>query len=268
MAKLKPSAPEPIQFELRYVLSPEGRENYVADTGGSPPPFFALDVALPELNRDLRRRGYKVWIRSLPTEEEAEREARGEGPPDDFFSADELYPALDEPTDNPEAVIAAWEAWNSEVDRRVAEEAERKGQHERDERVHREVFRLEMASWIAAHGSDRLKTAFERGYKVATSYVRERAEREFPGFEVDTQAKARWDERANPSEMALALETRTLEHAARVDRVYEVHIAWLIKDLASRVLTGKEKREVVVVTGYLHFYNLLAEVDPDWTPFR
>ena len=128
---------------------------------------------------------------------------------------------------------------------------------------------MEMGNWIRAKGSEQLKLGLDRGYKIATTYLRERAAAEFPGFEVDTGGKAKWQERANPSLKALKREGEALEAQRKMGTNYKIRIVWLIREMNG---ADAKKREVVVVPEYLQLYALLAEVepgtfDPDEIPF-
>jgi hypothetical protein len=57
----------------------------------------------------------------------------------------------------------------------------------------------EKAVWIEAHGSDRLRRAFEGGYEVGRLYTIERAKSDAPGWTVDFYDKAEWQDRPSPT---------------------------------------------------------------------
>ncbi|MNY41963.1 hypothetical protein D3C86_1768140 [compost metagenome] len=64
----------------------------------------------------------------------------------------------------------------------------------------------QMKVWIENHGSERLNLAYESGYKCENSYYFERAEFEFPEFQLKTTNMIYiWDDAPFPSLQALKL---------------------------------------------------------------
>jgi len=180
-------------------------------------------------------------------------------------------PVLDEDTDDPAVVIAAWEhLLRKQQEQREAAAAT---QREREAKAAEESrqFKEQMKWWITDNGSEALRTANMRGYNVVGQYLRERVAREFPGFEIDTQKKIKWEERANPSPAALALETETLERAALTVPRGRVRIVWLTRGIDGANYkpfvrlggSGPQPREAVIVTGFLGRYILVRDVAPE-----
>ena len=260
MATLTPREADPIRLELAYTLSRRGIEDYVAERAADPPERFALEIDFAELDKDLRRRAYKIYERIAKFDPEI--------PPDLELKWPEC-PELDAQTEDPAAVIAAWEAFyaaRSAAYEKVAEEYRLK-QAILDGK--RSWFRVDMPRWIREHGSEQLKLGLERDYRITTSYVRERAAVEFPGFEMDANGKAKWQERANPTLKALKVETEALACQGKIGSTYKIRIVWLVKEMSG---AEAKKREVIVVPEYLQLYTLIAEVDkpkfdPDEIPF-
>lgn len=112
----------------------------------------------------------------------------------------------------------------------------------------------EKVSWIAAHGSDRLRKSAARGHDCWGLYVRERAALEHPGFVVDFDDLARWKARSCPS--AAALEA--------AEAVEGAEIVWLTRpprahdDYEDGEYAG---REALVVGGFLGKYDLVRELE-------
>ena len=257
--KLAVSA-QPVELVLKYALSDTAIDDFIAETGKKPRLVASVQFSLTRIDPELRRRAAEIRLGVQQVYHEIE-----ESPFTDEMDPRELYPILDAPTDEPAVAIAAWEAFLRDREERQKERAREKQLEEAVEKGKREAFRLEMARWITEHGSERLKTAFQRKYRVTGSYVRERAALEFPGFAVDLSDKAQWQVRANPSEHALDAETGALETLERISGwPAEVRIVWLTRDEHGRELGGKgealPKREVVVVSNYLGFYDLIGDV--------
>jgi hypothetical protein len=118
---------------------------------------------------------------------------------------------------------------------------------------------------VREHGSRRLKLSVERRYKSTGTYVRERANQEFPGFLADVSADAKWKARNNPSEDALELEQTTLERVKGLDLDLDVEIVWLTDPPADywEEHAAFNESEAVTVRGYLGRYDLVQLVDED-----
>lgn len=252
--------PAPVILSVPYRLSSKGKERFVATTGTEPPSRFIVRLELTNLPSDLRARAAALRTH-LPAV----------SPNDPLYTLPLTpMPVLDGATEEPAVLIAAWEALlrKQEQDRQAAAAAQR----EREARAAEEsrLFKAQMATWIADNGSEALRTAHMRGYNVVGLYLRERVTEEFPGFEMDSKAKAKWEERANPSPQALALETETIERAARSGSG-NVRIVWLTrgadgtdyKPLVRFRGGGPQPREAVIVQSFLGRYTLVREVSPE-----
>lgn len=66
-----------------------------------------------------------------------------------------------------------------------------------------EQEKQDMLTWSVAHGSPRLRQGLLSGYDCQGLYMRERCEREMPGWRPRRQSD-RLDDRANPEEIELA----------------------------------------------------------------
>jgi len=81
------------------------------------------------------------------------------------------------------------------------------------EQAEKEAKEREKAEWIQAHGSERLKEAFTRGYDCQRMYITERVAKELPGYIVyQFDGRDAWelDNRSCPSQEALE-EVKRLE---------------------------------------------------------
>lgn len=251
----------PVVLAFPYRLSTAGQDRYVATTGTKPPTRFVVRLDLTKLPPELRARaaGLRIHLPSISSQE----------PPPLYELALTTTPVLDEATEDPASVIAAWEALllRQEQERQSAAAAQR----QREEAAAKESkrFREQMGWWIADKGSEALRVSHQRGYNVGGLYLRERVAKEFPGFEIDSKNKAKWEERANPSPQALTLETETLDHAARSGSG-QVRIVWLTRGIDGtdykpliRFRDAPHPREAVVVVGFLGRYTLVREVAPE-----
>lgn len=261
MASLTPEPREPIVLRLPYALTRKGIEDYVADKAADPPDRFTLQINFADLDKELRRRAFKLYERL----EKAEPEIPAGVDDMDWRSC----PEVDAYTEEPVTVIEAWEGLCADRDAKAAKAAEAYRINQAVLEGKRSSFRVEMARWIREQGSEQLRLGLERSYKIATAYVRERASLEFPGFVVDANGRARWQERANPSLKALKLESGALACQTKIGSSYKIRISWLVKEMSG---ADAKKREVIVVPEYLHLYTLLADVeapkfDPDEIPF-
>ena len=68
MATLSPRDAAPIRLELPYSLSRRGVEDYVAEKAADPPDRFTLDIEFTELDKELRRRAFKIYENAIPKE--------------------------------------------------------------------------------------------------------------------------------------------------------------------------------------------------------
>lgn len=260
MADQNASRPAPIVLAFPYRLSTSGQDRYVATTGTEPPSRFIVRFDLSKLPPDLRARAASLR-KELPS-------VSAEEPPL-YVLALTKTPVLDEATEDPATIVGAWETLlrRQEQEREAAAAAQRQREEQAAEESRR--FREQMGWWIADNGSEPLRTAHQRGYNVVGQYLRERVAKEFPGFEIDSKNKAKWEERANPSPQALVLETETLDQAARSGSG-QVRIVWLTRGLDGtdykpliRFRDAPPPREAVVVVGFLGRYTLVREVAPE-----
>jgi len=258
-----PSAPgsAPVVLTFSYRLSPRGEDRYVASKGTEPPtrPFVRANLA--ELPPDLRARAaaLRKHLPPIPSEDS----------PLSLLGV--TVPFLDESTDDPAVVIGAWEALlRKQQEERDATAAAQRAREARAAEESRQ-FKEQMKWWVTDNGSEALRTAHARGYNVVGLYLRERVAKEFPGFELDTQKKAKWEDRANPSAAALNLETETLARASQTVPRGQVRIVWLTrgidgtnyKPLVRLGGSGPQPREAVLVQGYLGRYALVRDVTPE-----
>jgi flagellar biosynthesis GTPase FlhF len=165
-------------------------------------------------------------------------------------------------------IIAQLEARNkAEKEKREAQEAQEAANkakreaereaREAEEAARREEREKEKRQWIAEFGSDYLKRAVKLGYDCQRQYVTERAEKEFPGFDVDFDNYADWRSRSCPSEEALEIVEDAQERGfatAKVVWLTDPPYKW------NDYEDGEyEAREAVVVENYLGKYTLVKE---------
>lgn len=260
VAAITAPTPRPITLAIPYRLTPRGIDDYIARTGMEPARRFVVHLRLSDLAPGLRARA--AALRShLPVV------SSDEGIASLFTSG---LPALDAATEDPAALVAAWEEHlRRQAQAQAAADAAQRAREARTAEESR-IFKGQMATWIADNGSEPLRTAQLRDYNVVGMYLRERVAKDFPGFEMDSKNKSKWEERANPSSQALALETEALERAARAGSG-KVRIVWLIRGADGTNYKpavrlgggGPHPREAVVVEGYLGRYTLLREVAPE-----
>ncbi len=170
----------------------------------------------------------------------------------------------DDPLANAERVVVAWERHLKEEAKRAKARKLAHNAETSKKRAEARRFRDAMNVWIAAKGNPDLKRAHERGYKISSLYVRERAALEFPGFMVDTTDEAEWGERTNPTAQALDLEEQTIKRVQELGDDYSVRIVWLTAPPKEywRQDSLFAEREAVVVLGWLARYDLVSFVPP------
>lgn len=119
-------------------------------------------------------------------------------------------------------------------------------------KAERDRLEAEKLEWIQAHGSEYLKDAVSLGYNCQRQYVTERAEMEFPDFDVDFGDNAKWTSRSCPSPEALQ-EVKELVAAG-----HEAEVVWLTDDGAEREdWEDFESCEAIVIRNYLGRYDLV-----------
>jgi hypothetical protein len=118
-----------------------------------------------------------------------------------------------------------------------------------------EAWDADKATWIEAHGSDRLKKAHSTGYPHNRAYIQERATAELgEGWIVDMKNAYQWDRNPSPSEQALDLE-KTLK-----DKGFKAQIVWVKSDGTERDDDDAfEPFEALVVREFLDRYDVIHE---------
>ena len=126
-----------------------------------------------------------------------------------------------------------------------------------EEEAAQEAWDADKATWIEAHGSDRLKKAHAAGYPHNRTYIQERATVELGGeWTVDANNAYEWDRKACPSERALDLEN-TLKNKS-----FKAQIVWIKSDGTERGCDDDafEPFEAVVVREFLGRYDVIHEM--------
>ena len=124
-----------------------------------------------------------------------------------------------------------------------------------EEEAAQEAWDADKATWIEAHGSDRLKKAHSTGYPHNRTYTQERAAVELGGgWTVDTKGAYEWDGNASPSVQALDLEK------ALKDKGFKAQIVWVKSDGTERDDDDAfEPFEALVVREFLDRYDVIHE---------
>lgn len=162
----------------------------------------------------------------------------------------------------PELKKALEEYTAKEERRKVEEEARKKERDRRDAeaRAERERLKEEKASWISHYGSDYLKRSVNLGYNCQRQYVTERASLEFPGYTVDFDYYANWEERSCPSEAALN------EVEKLIRQGHKAKVVWLTEppyetNHDDYYAEGPfESCEAIIIEDYLGKYVLVREL--------
>lgn len=177
-------------------------------------------------------------------------------------------PTLDEALDHlakAQATRAAYDVERAAVAERKRQEAAERNRQEAERTAAAEAAKqqrhAEKIAWIAAHGSDRLRRAVERGHDCQALYIRERAAVEAAGFTADIYDGAAWKPATCPSVAAL-----DAADAAETLNVGEVQIVWLtspaidVKARDGASWDGYMPHEdglAIVIRGYLGRYDLV-----------
>jgi hypothetical protein len=184
-----------------------------------------------------------------------------------------IEPELDEPTEDPVEFLEQLERWLGVEQERLSYEQHQREQAELDRELEIQEFESEMNDWIEKEGSNRLKVARSKGYKVSSSYARERGMEDLPGFWVDTAGLASYRERVDPSFEALELENALEERLSRVELPLRTRVVWLVEPpsgLAEALEKAGEdeifapdfeQQEAVLVARYLGRYDAFLLVD-------
>jgi hypothetical protein len=244
-----------LEHEYRYSVADEWIERKIDETGIEPPKTWRIEFQLRELrDADVRRRARRL------------REMWSSIPGDMVLS---------EPTEDPEEFLDLLEAW---IDER-AEDVPPVGTVESKEvrrRMKLADFDLDMDHWIDEQGSERLKIARSRNYKITSSYAKERAREELPECWVDTAGKAISRERVDPSMRALRVETKFREWIESKDLGLGTRIVWLVKPPPSMAEffeyededlfdpeSGFQQQEALLISDYLGKYNAYLPVQEE-----
>ena len=153
------------------------------------------------------------------------------------------------------AILRQREPWQELPVRPEIRHKTRKQRAKAAEEAAQEAWDTDKATWIEAHGSDRLKKAYFADHPHNRAYVQERATAALGrGWTVDTKDTYEWDRRACPSERALGLE-KTLK-----DRGFKAQIVWVKSDGTERDDDAFEPFEAVVVREFLSRYDVIHKM--------
>lgn len=180
------------------------------------------------------------------------------------------YPTLYAPTDNAEDFLEVVEVWLEDALQTLAEEEEATAMLRNSEEEENVSFERERRAWIEQHGSERLRIAESRNYKINRLYALERAASEFPFAWVETGNEAEWRERTDPSIDALRLEEQLRAYMERRALDYQdPRIIWLVeppKALEEALHEADvffEQQEAVFINEFLGRYALFIPVDEE-----
>jgi hypothetical protein len=239
---------EKVTLDFQFDVSDEYIEQTIDAMGMRPPRRWAVTFDLADVPAPLRgqlRHAHNLYLHVDP------------------------YPIIDSPTEDPEAFLAAIEAWLEQAQAEFEAEEAEDDRLEKEAAVEQARFRLEMKEWIGEQGSPRLRAAIQRDYKANTTYAMERARTEMPGFWVDSAGDAQWGERSDPSEEALALEGAVRGELEKQARELETRVVWLTDPprALDRWLEEEddefEPQEAIVVLKYLGRYVLVMPINPE-----
>lgn len=256
MAKIGPQGnARVLQQKYRYAVSDEWIEHRIDEEGIEPPRIWFIDFTLKELSdANARRRARRLQEQraSIPGEI-----------------------VLEEPTEDAERFLDLLEEWISEREDQIGL-VPSEASDEFRRRLKLAEFDVEMARWIEGRGSARLKLARSRGYKVSSSYAKERGLEELPECWVDTADNAKYRERVDPSMRALSVETNFRAWIEEKELDLDTRIVWLVAPPSSMSefieFTNEEffdgeadftQQEALVIPGYLGKYNAFLPVDVD-----
>lgn len=227
--------PKPVTVEFQYKVSNDWIEEMIREQGMRMPDDWHAEFSLPDVPTHLRLRLYRAHSRYMQTPG---------------------YPTFFAPTDDPEIFLTVLEGWLDDV----AEEEESGPS-----------FDQARSSWIDEHGSERLRIAQRRSYKINRLYALERAAKEFPEFWVDTSEESIIRERTDPSMTALELEDeiRNWITEQEIDESLDPRIVWLVdppKALEEHLDESGcifEQQEAILINDYLVRYSLILPLDRD-----
>lgn len=239
--------PTPVELSFQAVMSHELIERYIDEHGERPNEDWTVDFDLREVDDPgLRRRLREAHKR---------------------YEKAKFYPMLPRVTADPAEFLEDLEPWLDQIEIQEEEKKQEKAEAEEAEKAAAEVFREAMRVWVAKNGSRRLKLATEGGYRSYTSYALERAQKELPGFWVDTAEDCEWGDRVDPSEEALILEEETRERLREVAPELEAKIVWLtetpraLDEMMDEEVLLFESQEAILVEDYLGRYRLVMPLE-------
>lgn len=243
--------PEVVKLQFQFTVSADWIEEQLQETGMQMPEDWEVEFELPDVPGDLRGhlvRAHRQYL-ELPG-----------------------YPDLYAPVDDPQQFLEAISNWIKSESQELEREEAQTSARTVAEKDQGQQFERERKSWIAEHGSPRLRLADERRYKVNRTYAVERAAVEYPRFWVDTSGDSDVRERTDPSMEALELEqavkTWVSHQNLDVDGV-DPRIIWLAappKELDEYVDENDwlfEQQEAILVPEFLGRYSLVLPVDED-----
>ncbi len=252
--------PHVVRYTFTYTVSDPWIEDRMDIDGVAMPKQWSIAFGLGELpNPGERQRARKLW---------------------NLYQQFGGTAELDAPTDDPIEFLNSLDEWIAVEKERIEYEDHQRQQAEVERERFVQDFEEEMKRWIQAHGSERMKAAQARGYKVTGSYARARACKEIPGAWVDTSGRAEYRERVDPSKEALELESAFETFMEVHDCSFRTRIVWLVEpptDLAEayeeidvdEVLAGEvdewefQQQEALLISGYLGRYEAFLMIDQD-----
>lgn len=137
------------------------------------------------------------------------------------LNKEKIKPLLLEFEEN-KAIQDREEIRKQELEEKRKQELEEK---RKQEALMREESKKEDEFWIKTNGSDYLKQCLNLGYNCKRKYMEERVEKEFPGFELDFDNEAGWNERVSPSQEALE------EVVKWIEKGFNAKIVWLTESV-------------------------------------
>jgi hypothetical protein len=253
MVEARPeSAARPVEHEYTYLISDEFVRERIELEGVELPKRWLIKFALADLPSPGERSRALVL-----------RRRREEFPG---------TPLLHRPVDDPVEFLDRLEKWIEEEGEQREQERELVRQEEIAAAAESTLFDDEMSRWISTYGSQRLKMARKKRYKVTSSYARARGRSELPGCWIDTAGLAEYRERVDPSAEALKTETRVEEYLAEVDVELATRIVWLVAppsglaetfggDFGAENYWEFEQQEAILLSSYLGRYEAFYFVD-------
>lgn len=130
-------------------------------------------------------------------------------------------------------------------DTRMKEIREKAKKEEEENKLKREQ---EKTDWILKHGSQYLKDCLELGQYAHKEYITERANLEFPDFQVDYDNSINWKDRYSPSQKAID-ELKRLRTITQ-----DSNIIWLTDDGSNDC--DFESCEAIIIRRFLGRYDL------------